>query len=449
MPLKSFAVLCLVGWFATPVPTAQGSDWPQWLGPRGDSIWRDAGIVETFPAGGPPVRWRAAIGAGYSGPVVAGGRVFLTDRPDSKLAGKQGKALDRTADPGRERVVCLNEADGSLLWRYEYECPYNISYAAGPRASPAVAGNRVYTLGAEGNLHCLDTATGRVVWARDFKKDYGAATQLWGHAASPLVDGDRLICLVGGEGHTVVAFDRETGAERWRALPAKEPGYSAPLICEAGGRRQLIVWDTEAVNGLDPETGRVYWSEPFKTKLGHAIATARKSGDLLFVSGFFDGSLMLRLDAREPKATVAWKIRGPSETKPEGLHSLMTTPFLEGGYIYGVCGYGQLRCLNLETGERVWETLAATTADNKPARWTSAFLVKHEDRFFLLNEKGDLIIARLSPAGYAEISRTHLLEPTNVAGGRGVLWSHPAYANGSIYARNDREIIAADLRAKL
>lgn len=447
MTKKPVALLCLIGWMGAAASSSLAADWPQWLGPQRDSVWRETGIVEKFPAGGPPVRWRTAIGAGYSGPIVTGGRVYLTDRPGSKQVGQPSKALDRTAAEGRERVLCLNEADGSVLWQFEYDCSYNIAYAAGPRAAPAVAGNRVYTLGAEGNLHCLDTATGRVIWARDFKRDFNSATQLWGHAASPLVDGDQLICLVGGEGHTVVAFDRETGAERWRALTAKEPGYSAPVIFEAGGRRQLVVWDTEAVNGLDPKTGRVFWSEPFKTKLGHAIMTPRKSGDLLFVSGFFDGSLMLRLDEREPKVTVAWKIRGPSETKPQSLHTLMTTPFLEGGYIYGVCGYGQLRCLKLETGERTWETLAATTADNKPARWTSAFIVKNADRFFILNEKGDLIIARLSPAGYDEISRTHLLDPTNSAGGRPVVWSHPAYANGAIYARNDREIVCADLRA--
>jgi outer membrane protein assembly factor BamB len=129
------------------------------------------------------------------------------------------------------------------------------------------------------------------------------------------------------------------------------------------------------------------------------------------------------------------------------LHGLISTPFLEEGYIYGVCGYGQLRCLKADTGERLWETLAATTPDGKPARWATAFIVKHNRRFFLWNELGDLIIARLSPAGYEEISRAHLLEPTNSAGGRSVHWSHPAFANRSVYVRNDREILCVDLSA--
>jgi outer membrane protein assembly factor BamB len=122
----------------------------------------------------------------------------------------------------------------------------------------------------------------------------------------------------------------------------------------------------------------------------------------------------------------------------------MCTPFLEDGYIYGVCSYGQLRCLKMETGERVWETLQATTS-GEPVRWANAFIVKNGDRFFLFNEKGDLIIAKLSPRGYEEISRAHLLEPTNKDCGRPVVWSHPAFANRHVYARNDKEIICVDL----
>ncbi len=423
------------------------ADWPQWQGPQRDGVWRENGIVDTFPAGGPPVRWRTPIGAGYSSPVVANGRVVLTDRPDSSTRGNTGNALSRTAETGRERILCLNEADGRVLWEYEYDCPYNISYPSGPRACPTFDGPRVYTVGAEGNLHCLEVATGKVIWARDFKKDHGARTQLWGFAGAPLIDGHRLICVVGGEHQTVVAFDKETGRELWSALPPHEPGYSSPVIIEAGGARQLIVWDAETLNGLDPATGKVFWSVPFKTKLGHAIGTPRKSGDFLFVSAFFDGSKLLRLDPAQPAATEVWSLKGPNESRAEGLHSLMGTPFLENGYIYGVCSFGQLRCLKMATGERVWETLAPTTADGKPARWVTAFLVKHEDRFFIYNEKGDLIIARLSPAGYEEVSRTHLLKPTNTAGARAVHWSHPAFAHRSVYVRNDQEIICVDLRA--
>jgi outer membrane protein assembly factor BamB len=144
---------------------------------------------------------------------------------------------------------------------------------------------------------------------------------------------------------------------------------------------------------------------------------------------------------------VEWKIKGRSEVRPEGLHSLMSTPFLKDGHIYGICSFGQLRCLKLATGERLWESLEPTTPGGKPARWTTAFLVQHEDRFFIYNETGDLIIAQLTPQGYKEISRAHLLDPTNRAGGRDVHWSHPAFANRSVYVRNDRELLCADLSA--
>jgi outer membrane protein assembly factor BamB len=125
----------------------------------------------------------------------------------------------------------------------------------------------------------------------------------------------------------------------------------------------------------------------------------------------------------------------------------MSTPFLEDGYIYGVCSYGQLRCMKAETGERVWETFQATTS-GEPVRWANAFIVKNGEHFFLFNEKGDLIIANLTPKGYEELSRAHLLEPTNTAAGRDVLWSHPGFANRHMYARNDKEVICVDLAAE-
>ncbi len=422
-------------------------DWPQWLGPKRDSVWRESGVVETFPTNGPPVRWRAKIGRGYAGPSVAQGRVYITDRQRAPADGDSGDASDRGAGRSFERVLCLRETDGAVLWKYEYECPYTISYPAGPRVAPTVSQGKVYTLGAEGNLICLDATGGRVIWSHEFKKEFGIKAPVWGFAGHPLVDGQRLICIAGGAGSTAVAFDKDTGKEVWRALSAAEPGYSSPVIYEAAGKRQLIVWHPEAANSLNPETGEVYWSVPFKSRTGMSLAMPRRLGDWLFFTTFYNGSLMLRLDSAKPGATTAWRTVKVSEKDTTHLNAVMCTPFLEGGYIYGVCSYGQLRCLNMETGERVWETFAATTADG-PVRWANAFIVKNGDRFFLFNEAGDLIIAKLSPGGYEEISRAHLLEPTNKDCGRLVVWSHPAFANRHVYVRNDREIICVDLARK-
>ncbi len=425
----------------------RADEWPQWLGPNRDSVWRESGVLEKFPAGGLPVRWRTAIGAGYSGPIVAGGRVYVTDReivvpPAGASAEAEGGNSRRC-----ERVLCLNEADGTIVWEHAYECAYGISYGAGPRVAPLVSGEQVYTLGAEGNLLCLSAADGKVIWSRDFKADFHIKAPMWGFAGHPLLDGNRLICLAGGPGSTLVAFDKDTGKELWRALTAEEPGYSSPVIFTGGNARQLVGWTPESANGLDPETGRVYWSVPFKSNTGLSVATPRKQGDLLFFTSFYNGSLMLRLEGEKSAATRVWSTEKASEKETTHLNAIICTPFLEDGYIYGVCSYGQLRCLKAATGERVWETFQATTG-GQPVRWANAFIVKNGKRFFLFNEKGDLIIARLSPRGYEEISRAHLLEPTNKDCGRAVVWSHPAFAHRCVYARNDKELICVDLAEK-
>jgi outer membrane protein assembly factor BamB len=421
-------------------------DWPQWLGPNRDSVWRETGIVEKFPAAGPPVRWRTPIGGGYSGPVVAAGRVYLTDRQLADPSFNPADPLPRAPVKGGERVLCLNETDGAILWRRAYECPYTMAHPLGPRVAPLVSAGRLYSLGAEGNLLCLDAADGRLIWSRDFKRDFAAKTPRWGVSAHPLLDGNRLISLVGGPGTTVVAFDKDTGQEVWRALTAAEPGYSSPVIYDAGGKRQLIVWHPEAVNSLDPLTGQASWSVPFRSRNGLCVATPRLADGRLLVTSFFSGALMLRLDPARPAATTLWRTERGTETATTHLNALISTPFLENGCIYGVCSYGQLRCLDADSGKRLWETFQPTTG-GAPVREANAFLVKNGDRCFLFNEKGDLIIARLTPAGYQELSRAHLLEPTNPDPGRRVVFSHPAFANRRIYARNDKEIICVDLAA--
>ena len=422
---------------------ARADDWPQWLGPQRDAVWRETGIVRTFPARGPAARWRTAIGAGYSGPAVAGGRVFITDRLLAPKGSNPADPFARGKIPGTERILCLNEADGRVLWKHEYDCPYDVSYPAGPRATPTVSEGKVYTLGTEGHLFCLDIKSGAIVWSREFKKEFGMPTPLWGFSAHPLIDGRKLICLAGGAGSTAVAFEKDTGKEIWRALSAKEPGYCPPMIFKAGRQRQLIIWHPESINALDPETGQLLWTQPYTSRMGLSIPTPRQQGDLLFFTSFYNGPMMLRLDPVKPGASVVWRGKSSSERNTDGLHSIISTPFFEEGYLYGVCSYGQLRCLKATAGERLWETLAAT--GGKEARWANAFLVKNGDLFFLANEQGDLILARLSPERYEEIGRIHLIDPTNTAAGRAVVWSHPAFANRCVFARNDKEIVCLSL----
>ena len=417
----------------------RADDWPQWLGPNRDGLWRETGIVQQFPKEGLKVRWRTPIGAGYAGPAVAQGRVYVTDRLKDTNA-PTGKKLSQ----GKERVLCLDEATGKVLWQYAHDCTYQVGYPAGPRTTPLVHGGKVYTLGTMGDLLCLDADKGTLLWQKNFRKEYNAPVQNWGFSAHPLLDGDRLICVVGGDA-IVVALHKDTGKEIWQALKG-EAGYSPPMIYQAGGRRQLIVWHPRAVSSLDPETGKPFWSQPFNVRMDIAIATSRLEGDRLFVSSFYNGSLMLKLAADSPAASVLWRGKSSSEQSrlSDGLHCLMSTPYLKDGHIYGVCSYGQLRCLRADTGERLWETLQPTTGGPE-VRWGNAFLIPQGDRCFLFNEKGELILARVDPRGYEEISRAHILAPTNQAAGRPVVWSHPAFANRSMFCRNDREIVCVIL----
>jgi outer membrane protein assembly factor BamB len=422
-------------------------DWPQWMGPERDGVWREEGIVETLPVGDDRVLWRVPIGGGYAGPAVVGERVYVTDKQLVGDARDPDNPFQRGSANATERVLCLDAVTGKVIWKYEYPCPYTVSYPAGPRTTPVVRDGRLYTLGAEGHLVCLDAETGELVWKRHFATDFGRETSpVWGYSANLLLDGDRLIALVGGKGTTVVAFHKNDGRELWRALDSTGehgPGYSSPIILEAGGTRQLIVWHPAALSSLNPETGEVYWNQPFALQAGLAVATPRVQGNLLFVSSFYNGSLMMRLDRDKPTAEVAWQRSGKNERLTDSLHSIISTPALDGEFIYGVDSYGEFRCLDRDTGDRIWETFAPTSGQS--ARWGNAFLVRHEDRYFLFSEQGDLILAKLSPEKYDEIGRMHLIEPTGPAQRRDVVWTHPAFARKCVFARNDKEIVCVSL----
>ncbi len=448
---------------ALTVPLAHADDWPQWLGTQRDGIWREKGILDKFPAAGLKKLWSVPVGAGYAGPAVASGKVFVTDLVPAKGAKLPDSGFAKGARvPGNERVLCLDELTGKVLWSHEYPAEYRISYAAGPRCTPTVDGDKVYTLGAMGHLVCLDVATGKPLWSKDFIKEYESFLPVWGFAAHPLVDGDKLICLVGGsDNRLVVAFDKNTGKQLWAAESVQgDFGYCPPMIYEFGGKRQLIIWHTKAVLGLEPETGKRIWRADFESKYALTAPTPRKIGnDQLFITSFYNGSMLLKVAA--DKAEVVWKsmAKGEKPNQTTDLSSIMPTPVIDGDHIYGVCSYGQLRCLEVATGKRVWETMQATrgkltsaqvAGSDEPAeseRWSNAFIIPNNGRYFLFNEQGDLIIAKLTPKGYEEISRTHLIEPTNLMAGRGrkVVWMHPAFADQSIFVRNDRELVRFDL----
>ncbi len=416
---------------------ALAEDWPEWRGKGRTGVWTESGILEKFPAAGLTAAWRTPVRRGFAGPAVAAGHVFVTD-------------FVRTSGmKGTERALGLDEKTGKVLWTREWEANYTgmmDTYASGPRATPTVDADRVYIVGGTGILLCLNARTGEVIWQKDYVKDYGMQMPTWGITSAALIDGNRLIAVVGGRPDAkVMAFDKMTGKEIWRALPSdSEQGYCQPVIIEAGGVRQLIVWHPTAVASLNPATGEVYWQQPFRINMGMTLATPVYSGSSLLVSSFYNGSMLLELAGK--MARLTWKGKSDSEIDTDGLHAVVNTPVIDGDYIYGICSYGQFRCLNVKTGQRVWETLDVT---KEKARWASGFIVRHGDHYFINNDRGELIIAKFSPQGYQEISRTQLIKPTSNSGNRrelgAVNWSHPAYANRHIVARNDEEIISTPL----
>ena len=426
---------------------ADADDWPQWRGPQRDGVYRETGLIEAIPEAGLPVKWKAPVGLGYAGPAVVGGNVFLFDYvlETGEIANSPGGTNALT---GKERLQCLDRRTGDVVWSYSYDCPYSLSYASGPRATPTVAGGKVYLLGAMGHLTCLDAKDGTVVWNKDLKQEYGAETPIWGFCGHPLVDGGTLYCLVGGAGSVAVAFDKDTGEQKWQALSAKQPGYCPPTMIEAAGVKQLLIWHAESLNSLNPKTGETHWSLPLQPDYDMSIAAPLKQGDLLFASGIGNIGALFRLDDKKPEAQLVK--RGDTTTY---LYSANSTPIIVGDTMYGMdCRGGQLRGVDFESGERLWESLEPVNG-KRPVPHGTAFLTKIGDgsdssRFFLFSETGDLILADLTREKYEELGRFHVLEPTGEAFGRSVVWSHPAYAGKCLFARNDKELVCVSLAAK-
>jgi outer membrane protein assembly factor BamB len=411
--------------------SCQTQDWPDWRGANRDGVWETSAVVETFDSDVIESKWSVDIGPGYSGPTVSQGKVYVTDR------------LERPVQA--ERVLCFDERTGKELWVYQYDCKYEgVGYPAGPRASVVIRDGKAYSLGTMGHLFCLEASTGRVIWQKDLKSEYQIDMPIWGIASTPLVVDDKLIVHVSGSQNAcVVAFHKDTGEEIWRSLDDRA-GYSAPILIEKNGIRVVVNWTEHSLSGLDPESGDVYWRIPWNTGMGMSISTPVLYKDHIFVSAFYSGSLLVKLGEDYTTAEKVWQREGESERNTDALHCVMNTPVILDDHIYGVDSYGELRCLEFSTGDRVWEDLTAVKKD----RWANIHFIQKGDRTWMFNEHGELLITELSLEGFKEISRAKLIEPTRKQLGRGVTWSHPAFANRHVFIRNDEKLICADLTVK-
>ena len=406
-------------------------EWPDWRGENRNGTWNETGIVEKFSAPVLAPKWTISIGPGYTGPTVANGKVYL---------------MDRQEDPEEmERVLCFDAETGNQVWQYSYECIYSgIGYQAGPRASVVINDGKAYSLGSMGHLYCFDAETGTVIWKKELNEEYKIDMPIWGIASTPLIVDEKIIVHASGADNAcVMAFNKNTGEEIWQNLDDRA-GYSAPILIEKNGTRVVVNWTEHSLSGMNPETGEIYWRFPWETGSGMSISTPVLYNDYIFVSAFYSGSLLVDLGDDYTTMEKVWQREGESERKTDALHCVMNTPVIIDDYIYGVDSYGELRCLELLTGDRVWEDQTAVDR----GRWANIHFIQKEDKTWMFNEHGELLITELSPEGFNEISRTKIIEPTKKQLPRGVTWSHPAFANKYVFIRNDRELICTSLEKK-
>jgi outer membrane protein assembly factor BamB len=388
---------------------ASDPQWPQWRGPRRDNVWS----VGTFPEKCPEtlaVVWRNSLGGGYGGVAIADNRVFV---------------MDRIKEPREvERVVSFDLETGKTFWVHEYAVHYGgLDYGNGPRSTPTVHDGRVYTLGALGHLHCLDATSGQVIWSHACEAEFQATIPTWGLASSPLIDGDRLIVQVGGKDACFMAFDRRTGAVVWKAL-SDRAGYSSAVRIEVEGRPQIIAWTAEHITALEPETGKLLWAVPFETTYDVTIADPVFHQGVLLCSQYWQGSVALRL-----------KPDGEPQRLWDGkrLRLLMATPLIRDGHAYALDRENGIVCVELKTGKIFWDGFKVSYDRRNPhaASWWTA-----DGRAMYLNERGELIVSRLSPRKFEEIGRTRVFEGS---------WAHPALTRNRIVVRDDQQILCLAL----
>jgi outer membrane protein assembly factor BamB len=395
----------------------QADDWTQWRGLHRDGVWLEQGLLETFPADGLKVRWRVPVGPGWSSPVIAQGRVFITDA----VLGPKEKPT------ATERIHCYDEVTGRQLWIHSYDVAYpawvwDPGQKQGPCPTPIVHDGKLYTAGGTGRLLCFDARSGAILWKKDLAGQY--KMEPFCIRGSPLIEGKLLILPKGYDAPPgVIAFDKDTGAEVWTAM--EEGGYnSSPIVVSAGGKRQLIVPGRHELVSLDPATGAVYWQHKFDC----GIPTPVHQGNRLLVNG-----MMFELDAEKPAAKVIWPAR-----KSDADLSDTTTAILVGDLVVSHKKKDTLVCLDAKTGKPLWEVAERSVMHS---------LTRVGEGAFLMTASGELLRARISRQGFQVTGRAALIKPTEVYGNKPVVWSAPSYANRHVFARNDEELISASLAA--
>jgi outer membrane protein assembly factor BamB len=386
-------------------PHLLAGDWPQWRGPRRDSVAILPGLPNKLPEK-LPARWTQPIGGGYGGISVVGNRLYV---------------MDRRKEPEAERVLCLDVKTGKTVWEYSYPVRYGkLDYGNGPRCTPTVADDKVFTFGAMGHLHALDARNGKLLWSRDTVQEFEAAIPTWGHSCSPLYDGGYVIVQVGARNGCLMSFAARTGKVVWRSLN-DPPGYASPVLI---GNDIHYFTPTHLV-AVDRVEGKERWREPFEgITYGVSISDVVTADGVILASNYWSGSKAIRLKDKKP--TVAWE--------GKQLSLLMSTPLVRGKHVYALDRFRGLKCIEMASGKVLWENEHVTPRDRNPQ--ASLVWVGDSDRALILNTPGELLMVRLTPEKLIPLGKTKVVGKT---------WAHPAFAAGCIFARNDEEIVCVPL----
>ena len=412
--------------FISLLATATATDWPQWRGPNRDGI---APVEIQWPEGGPKVLWKASVGSGYSSVSVANGRVYTmgNDGKDIGIGEKWRRyeeGYDREKD--KDTVWCLDAKTGEVIWKYEYQAKNASPNYPGPRTTPTVDGDLVYTLSYDGKLKALKTATGELVWSADYVKDFGARiakSNRHGFSGSPLVEGDLLITHPGAKGASVVAFDKKTGKVVWRS--GDDPAsFSSPIIFTHGGRRMVAMFSASGLHAYELADGKPLWNVPWENDANLNAPDPVIVGDKLFITASNNSNK----GAEGEGCALIEIIDGIGKpvyerTDKETLSSQCGTPVLIDGYLYGPTGrinFAKLICVDPATGDIKWRNDAVQ----------GHLVAAGKQQLVIQSLKGEIILAEASPEGYKEIART--AEPILT----GECWTPPTVANGRIYCRN-------------
>ena len=388
------------------------ADWPQFLGPTRDGLYSGPPLGKDWPKEGPPKLWEAKVGQGFSGPVVAAGKLIL---------------FHRLAD--KETVECFDAIHGQALWKKDYASDFRDTIRSeddGPRSTPAIAGDCVFTFGAEGMLHCWRLGTGEKVWAVDVKSKFSVPNGFFGMACSPLVEGNAVLLNVGGrDGAGIVAFDKANGKVLWQATE-DEASYSSPIAATIQKKRYAFFFTRKHLTAVEPATGKVVFEFPWTPRINASVSAATPLivDDLIFISASYGaGAALLRF--REPEPEKLW-------SGDDILSNHYATSVHHDGFLYGFDGRQEqgcnLRCVELKRGKVQW------SQDGFGAG--SILLAK--DQMLILTEKGELIRALAAPAEFKANARAQILPFTARA--------CPALAQGLFYARSKDKLVCLDLR---